>query len=137
MREPAGFESSRRKAESISGDLKKTTEIINRALIKSQKQKGKLDKVLNEIDLLINMIKAWTRGEYRTIPLKTIITGLAALVYLVNPFDMVPDFLLGLGLIDDVTVISFVFNSIRKDIEQFTQWQLEQAEQSYEVKEGN
>ena len=137
MKKPAGFEASRRKAANLYGDIKKTTEIINRAIIKSEKQQGKIDKVRDEMDLLIRMVGAWTRGEYRRVPVKTIITGLAALLYFVNPVDMIPDFLLGLGFLDDVTIISFVFNSIRKDIGEFSQWHLEQTGQSNNVKEGN
>lgn len=137
MKKPAGFESSRRKAANLAGDIKKTTEIINRALIKYEKQKGKIDKVRDEMDLLIKMVGAWARGEYRRVPLKTIITGLAALLYFLNPVDMIPDFLLGLGFVDDVTVISFVFNSIRKDIGEFSQWHLEHTGQSNNVIEGN
>ncbi|MBU7005360.1 YkvA family protein [Phosphitispora fastidiosa] len=137
MKKPAGFEASRRKAANLAGDLKKTTEIINRAIIKSEKQQGKIDKVRDEMDLLIKMVGAWARGEYRRVPLKTIITGLAALLYFVNPIDMIPDFLLGLGFLDDVTVIAFVFNSIRKDIGEFSQWCVDQKRQSGEIKEGN
>ena len=32
----------------------------------------------------------------------------AALVYLVSPYDLVPDWLLGLGIIDDFAVVSFL-----------------------------
>ncbi len=136
MKQPAGFGPSRRKAEKIAGDIKKTTEIINRALVKSEREKGKIEKVRQEIDLLIKMVGAWAKGEYRRVPVKTIITGLAALIYFVNPVDLVPDFLLGLGFLDDVTIISFVVNSIRKDIEQFAQWYWGQARQSGSDIEG-
>ncbi len=32
----------------------------------------------------------------------------AALVYLVSPYDLVPDWLLGLGIIDDFAVVTFL-----------------------------
>ena len=32
----------------------------------------------------------------------------AALVYLISPYDLVPDWLLGMGIIDDFAVVSFL-----------------------------
>ena len=40
--------------------------------------------------------------------LKAMMVGVV--VYLVSPFDIVPDFFLGLGLIDDVLLIAFAVN---------------------------
>jgi uncharacterized membrane protein YkvA (DUF1232 family) len=39
--------------------------------------------------------------------------------------DLVPDFIPGLGYLDDVTVIGFVMNSIRKDVDRFKFWETE------------
>lgn len=47
---------------------------------------------------------------------------MAALLYFVNPFDVIPDFIIGIGYLDDVTIISFVFNSLRKDVQHFAEW---------------
>lgn len=86
--------------------------------------------------LILKMAKAWTSGQYREIPAKTIIAVLAALLYFVNPFDVVPDPILGLGYLDDLTVISFVVNTIRKDLERFKRWS-GNDEHSESLKEGN
>ena len=122
MRKPMGFELSRRKAEKLAGDFKKTSELINQALVKTEKHQGKINQVRYELEMLIKMVKAWTIGEYRQVPVKTIVTGLAALIYFINPLDVIPDFLAGLGFIDDMTVIAFVFSSIKRDIDQFAEW---------------
>ena len=57
---------------------------------------------------------------------------MAAVVYFVVPTDGIPDFIFALGLLDDVAIIGFVIKSIRGDIDNFRQWQAEQAEE-----EGN
>jgi uncharacterized membrane protein YkvA (DUF1232 family) len=54
---------------------------------------------------------------------------LAALAYFVMPFDVVPDFILGFGFTDDMTVLLTAFGLIRSHV---TDAHLEQAKQTVE-----
>jgi len=49
--------------------------------------------------------------------------ALAGVVYFVNPFDILPDFLLGLGFLDDASVIAFVMKSIKSELDRFAEWE--------------
>ena len=51
----------------------------------------------------------WAGFKSPDIPAETKIAIIGALVYLVSPFDIVPDFLLPGGLLDDAAVIAFVY----------------------------
>ena len=51
----------------------------------------------------------WAGFKSPDIPAETKIAIIGALVYLVSPFDIVPDFLLPSGLLDDAAVIAFVY----------------------------
>ena len=46
----------------------------------------------------------------------------AALIYLVNPNDAVPDYLPGVGYLDDAAVMNFVFVSVKEDVEKYKEW---------------
>lgn len=52
---------------------------------------------------------------------------LGAILYFLNPFDIVPDALPFIGYIDDVTILGWVISSLRSDIEDFRRWEIEQA----------
>ncbi len=117
-----GLESAKRKAEDYYHNFGKTAKLLDQAVIKAAQHKNRVQEIWDELNMLIRMIGAWVRGEYRNIPAKTIISGLAALIYFVNPFDIIPDFIAGFGFLDDATVILLVFNSIRKDIDTFAEW---------------
>lgn len=49
-------------------------------------------------------------------PLRVRGTLLAALAYFVLPFDMVPDFILGLGFTDDIAVLTAAIANMRANI---------------------
>nr|WP_252187768.1 DUF1232 domain-containing protein [Anaeromonas frigoriresistens] len=68
------------------------------------------------------MFKAFISGEYRSVSKRTIITIIAALLYFVNPLDVVPDFIIYAGFIDDALVISLAIRSIKNEIEDFKRW---------------
>lgn len=55
--------------------------------------------------------------------MQTILWAIAAIIYFVNPFDVIPDFIPVVGYVDDSTVIAFVINSIRKDLDDFLKWE--------------
>ncbi len=82
-----------------------------------------LVQVRGELYTLLRMVHAWARREYRVVPWRSLLYGVAALAYFVNPADLLPDALLGLGLVDDVAVIAAVARAIRADLDRFRQWE--------------
>ncbi len=82
-----------------------------------------LVQVRSELYTLLRMVHAWARREYRVVPWRSLLYGVAALAYFVNPADLLPDALLGLGLVDDVAVIAAVARAIRADLDRFRQWE--------------
>ncbi len=82
-----------------------------------------LVQVRGELHTLLRMVQAWMRREYRVVPWRSLLYGVAALAYFVNPADLLPDALLGLGLVDDVAVIAAVARAIQVDLDRFRQWE--------------
>jgi len=62
------------------------------------------------------------KGEYKEIPGGSIIAILGALIYFVSPIDVIPDFILGAGLIDDAFLIGLVIKQIRSDLNKYQAW---------------
>jgi uncharacterized membrane protein YkvA (DUF1232 family) len=48
-----------------------------------------------------------------------------ALAYVVLPFDVIPDFLPGVGFIDDAFIITMVVNQLRDEIENYKKYKNE------------
>ena len=84
---------------------------------------GPLSEVKEQLQRLIALLKAYVSGDYREVSTQTMITVAAAIVYFVVPFDGIPDFLFGWGLIDDAAVISYVAAQLSSELEAFAAWQ--------------
>lgn len=125
--EPKGFKSAKAKAQSLLSNKEKLSELFEKGKKKANERAKSLDKVKKEFSDLFRLIQAYIKKEYTKVPTKTIIYAVAAVVYFVNPLDLIPDFILFTGLLDDITVISFVVNSIRNDIDEFLLWEKEKT----------
>jgi len=73
------------------------------------------------------LAKAYALGEYREIPWKTMLVVLGAIVYFVNPLDLIPDLVPIAGLTDDFAVLVWVYNSLGSEIEKFQAWESSRA----------
>lgn len=121
--QPAGFESAESKARRMINSPKKTRDLADRADRKAQKNRSRLVNFWVKLTGFIRMTRAWSNGDYKNVSLKTMILVVAAVLYFLNPFDLVPDFIPFFGYLDDATIIAFVANTITKDIEKFRDWE--------------
>lgn len=94
---------------------------------KGGKQGHRLVDVKDDLRLLQGLCLAWWRGEYRAISSQALLAVVAGLLYLVTPLDTVPDWLLGVGLIDDLAVLAWVLRTWSGELEAFRQWRDKQT----------
>jgi len=72
---------------------------------------------------MLRLIRAYSRGEYRDIADSTLVVIIAAIVYVVNPLDVIPDALPALGYLDDATVIALAVRRARQTLDDFMSWE--------------
>lgn len=73
---------------------------------------------------MLRLIRAYSRGEYRDIPNEALLSIIAAISYLVDPFDLIPDEIPFLGYLDDATVVSFTLGKTRQPLDDFMAWEV-------------
>ncbi|WP_338000907.1 YkvA family protein [Neobacillus terrae] len=110
------------KAKDYINNPKKTQGLLKSAVKKANDKKGTLGETWDKLQLFFDLIKAWTKGDYRDISKGTIMTVIGAVIYFVSPIDIIPDFLVGFGIFDDAAVIGFTLKKISGDLEKFREW---------------
>jgi uncharacterized membrane protein YkvA (DUF1232 family) len=117
-----GYKRFEGKAKEYIKRPEKTDILLRDASKKADEKKGSLSEAWDQLQLLFDLVGSWRKGEYKKIPTGSIITIIAAIIYFVSPIDLMPDFLVGLGIVDDAAVIGFVLKQVTADLEKFKLW---------------
>ena len=113
--------SSKNKAQQVIKDQKETYALLSRAVTHAKEVPG-LGPYLADIPLLCSMIYDYAKGQYREVPIGTIIGCTAALIYFVSPIDMIPDFIPVVGQLDDVGVLVYALKAVHQDLQEYDRW---------------
>jgi uncharacterized membrane protein YkvA (DUF1232 family) len=75
------------------------------------------------LQTMLRLVRAHERGEYQQVSNDALMWIIAALNYLVDPFDLIPDQTPFLGFVDDATVVEFVADKTRQTLDDFMAWE--------------
>ena len=79
---------------------------------------------------MLRLIRAYYRREYRHVSLQNLVMIVGAIIYIVNPFDLIPDWIAGLGFADDAVVLAFAVRQTRQTLDDFMAWETRPRERS-------
>lgn len=106
--------------------------------IKNQVDKDRgLERYAKDLMLLMSLVKDYYQGNYRNIPYKTVSAAVVGLLYVLNPIDIIPDFIPFIGQIDDALVIGFCLRLMEKDLNKYKTWKNEQSLSKDDAKSEN
>jgi uncharacterized membrane protein YkvA (DUF1232 family) len=80
-------------------------------------------QVKEKFFILGRLLRAYAQGEYRAVPWKSLLLIVAAILYFINPIDVLPDIMPILGLTDDFAVLLLIYKSLGSDIDKFLLWE--------------
>jgi uncharacterized membrane protein YkvA (DUF1232 family) len=83
---------------------------------------GFLARLFQDLKLLIPLIKDYWKGTYRDVSVKSIVIFLVALAYIISPIDLIPDYIPGLGQIDDAVILGLSLYFLEKDLWKYQEW---------------
>lgn len=74
---------------------------------------------------MIDMLIAYVKGEYKKLPIPTLISIVAMLLYTLSPIDLIPDAIPVIGFADDAALIEIVSRMlIGQDLVKFRKFRL-------------
>lgn len=77
-----------------------------------------------QFERVVRLVQAYAKGEYRGVSTRNIALSIAALLYVLSPLDLIPDFIAG-GMLDDIALLTWLYKNVEGEIEQFLLWEEE------------
>ena len=102
--------------------LQLAAQLLNR-LYKMDHEKLRISAVKERLQIMGRLVVSYVKGQYREIPVSTLLKIVAALIYFLNPIDLIPDAIVGVGLVDDLAVLTWVYKSAAEEVQKFIAWE--------------
>ena len=120
--------------EALNKGAKKVTEDDLQKVLDKQEEieekfkgNGPLGRFVADLKLLFSIIKDYVSGEYREIPWLSVAAIVAALIYVLTPIDLIPDFIPGIGLVDDTAVVAACLAIVETNLHEYREWKMKNA----------
>lgn len=77
------------------------------------------------VPIMASLLKSFIKKEYPDVPIGSILAIISALLYVVSPIDIIPDFVPGAGYIDDAAVVVACWALVGTDVNEYQQWRID------------
>ena len=114
------MQDSRKGTSGLERQCRETHEVMMKGIWKF----GLIYRFIDDLRLLASLIKDYWSGRYRKVPYLSIAIILFAILYFINPFDLVPDYIIGLGQIDDIIILALCLFLLEKDLNTYKKWKI-------------
>lgn len=104
-------------------DFKKVLE-KSKAIENKFAHAGPLNRFFEDFKLLIAIVRDYKKGAYRKIPRWSVAVIVFALLYVLNPFDIIADFIAFIGYLDDAAVVAGCLLLVERDLNEYKEWKL-------------
>src|SRR5713101_6491417 len=117
------LEQAKIEAKPYAGHKEKLLSLLEKAARKSEKCYEFLLAPWESLQIFFRLLRAQLAGKFCA-PADSILMVVAAVIYFVSPFDLIPDSIPVLGLIDDASVITCVARANLTLISNFRKWEI-------------
>jgi uncharacterized membrane protein YkvA (DUF1232 family) len=112
------------RATAYAKDANALRELFKEAVRKTKSiPKEPFKELWTYFQAMVRLIRAYYRAEYRDVRLTNLVFIIGAIVYVLDPCDLIPDWIPGLGFMDDATVLAFAVQKTRQTLDDFTTWE--------------
>ncbi len=83
---------------------------------------GPVGQFWNDIQLCQNLLKDYHSGRYRDVPSWIIAVIAFALLYLINPIELIPDVIPVVGYLDDAVLVAIAVKLAKNELQKYKEW---------------
>lgn len=115
------MEDMKKQTDRLLGDRSRLTKLAKTAM-EMVLEKKQFETIRDDAFLSLALIRDWATGRYAGISGKNLFLIGGALLYLLNPMDLIPDFIIGIGFLDDVAIFLTMIRRISEELEAYRVW---------------
>ena len=124
MQVAAVVKDGRAQAEAFARQPQKLKILLDKATEKAkQADKDAFKGLWPYLLTMLRLIRAFCRGQYKRLPWENLLSVIVAIAYFASPLDLIPDFLPGVGYLDDAMIVRFVYRSVKAELDHFMEWE--------------
>ena len=91
---------------------------------------------IGKIPVIIRMMKSASKKNGYKPHFKDVIVPALVLVYLISPIDLIPDWIPGIGILDDLALLTFAIPLLVKEAEKFIAWEISSKSNEIVIEEA-
>ncbi len=118
------FANALARARKYAKDPKALRALFQEAMRKTSSiPKAPFKELWGYFQTMLRLIRAYYRGEYRHVSATNLVLIVGAIIYVLNPWDLIPDWIPTLGFLDDATILAFAVQKTRETLDDFASWE--------------
>ncbi len=121
----SGLDKFQLQAKDILGDEKKFEKFVRKTekWLSKFRDKPVIGGIIDDLIATLQFLNDYKEGKYRNVPLRIIISTIAAILYIVSPIDFISDWIPVVGLLDDVAVFTFIMGlGLSSELKKYKDW---------------
>ena len=124
------FRGLKNKATDYLRNPDKLRQLVEKGRRKAERagRDGPLKEVWDALMAFFRLLRAYVKREYTDIPWQSLVMIVAAILYFLMPVDVIPDFVVGVGFVDDAAVIAWLVKTLQSVLDNFRKWESTRAE---------
>ena len=105
-------------AKKFVGDNVKLLALAGEAVRYVTRKRGDVRAIKDDVLLLCAYVRDVATGRYKDYKVWNLTVIVAAILYIVSPLDVIPDFLVG-GFLDDMSLLAWAFSRVGNELDRY------------------
>lgn len=109
------------KSNRVLNNKRRFFDVFTRSMSKADGV-NEFNEIKSDLGTIFGLVGDYLHGNYKKVSKTSLLLIIGSLLYLLNPMDIVPDFLIGIGFLDDLAVFTYMIKRIRKELDKYRKW---------------
>ncbi|WP_300409240.1 YkvA family protein [Lagierella sp.] len=113
------------KSSGVLNNKNRFFNLFKKSVTKSNKVK-EFSGIKSDLSAVFGLVGDFLTGKYKEVSKTSLLLIIGSFLYLLNPMDIVPDFIIGIGFLDDLAIFTYMIKKIQGELDKYKIWKEKQ-----------